>query len=187
MSRKLRLICAVALALSVLLPSLASAQTEDLYDAFAYFYHPDPNGCDLYETYFDVYERRTQPESKPVEHSTTIAIQSSHYDVCSDVYSMIEGSAVIPASAFRHQGDKAASLQVAVNVTNRWGGEVVPLVIDLNWTCVSDPQGYRGLESRCAPVELAGSFMLGSMELMDSDSKQGELIRRSPRRGVTSQ
>lgn len=173
---KLRLVCAVALALCALFAPLASAQTpgSKVYNAFAYFYE-QTEGCDLFEIYLDVFERWTPLESGLTEHSTTLEIDSLHYDTCTETYSVLQGSTLIPNNAFHTQGLKAASLQTAVSFTT-WTGEVVPVILDLRWTCDRARIDREKPASTCAPLTLSGSVLVGSRDLMDLSSRQGELI-----------
>ncbi|HVG09900.1 MAG TPA: hypothetical protein VNM67_19520 [Thermoanaerobaculia bacterium] len=173
-----RLVCAVALALCALFSSLASAQTPGYkeYNAFAYFYE-QTEGCDLFETYLDVFERWTPLESGLTEHSTTLKIDSLHYDTCEETYvSVVRGSMLIPDNAFRTQGLKTASVQTALSFTDSWTGEIVPVILDLRWTCDRARIDRAKPASTCAPLTLSGSVLVGSRDLMDLSSRQGELI-----------
>jgi hypothetical protein len=183
MFRNLHLTCAVvALMLGALFPCLASAQAEKgskVYDAFASFYQEEPNGCTYFETFLDVYELSIRSGAGPVEHSSTIEFLSLQYDTCEDVpTSIVSGSVAIPANAFRSQGLKSASLTAAVNFTDRVGGAIVPVFFDLVWTCDRKNIDGNNSNGNCAPVNLSGSVLVGWRNLLDSQSKQGELSTR---------
>jgi hypothetical protein len=176
MLRKLYVIFTVTLTVSALAPALSSAQAgkgSKVYNAFAYFYDEDP--CAYFETYLDVFERSTRSAPGPMEHLTTIEFLSFHYDTCADVpVSIVAGTIAIPANAFHNQGLHAASLQASANFTDRVGGAIVPVLFDLIWTC---DRRYIDNNSNdaCAPVVLSGTVQVGSRNLLDSQSVQGEL------------
>lgn len=174
MFRKLLPIHALAaLIATALLPVPAQAQrTVKFYDAFAYFYD-DPGGCEYFETYLDVFESWTRYERGRTEHTTRISFQSLHYDTCADVpISVVQGVAEIPANAFQSHGLKSASIQLAMDITDRVGGALVPVLFDLTWSCQEERPLYGG----CGVVELSGNVLVESRNLMDSEYKIGELL-----------
>lgn len=174
MFRKVLPIYAVAaLMASALLPSPVRAQrTVKFYDAFAYFYD-NPGGCEYSETYLEVFESWLRHERGRTEHTIKLSFQSLHYEACEDVpLSYVESFVEIPASAFHSQGLKSASLQFATNLRDWVGGASVPVLFDLTWSCQED-KPYNG---GCGLVELSGTALVGTRNLMDSESISGDLV-----------
>ena len=186
MFRKLLPIYAVAaLAASVLLPSPIQAQHRAKMDA-AWVYLGDwPTSCDYSVTNVNVQETwRPRNERGGMAHRTMLTFRSTNYDICEELLtSYIEGSVEIPASAFRLQGLKSATLQVAVDFRNEVDGTIVPVIFDMAMTCIEVSEEGNGSGGHCVSMP-SGSLLVRGRNLVDAPERDGQLTRLT---GIVSQ
>ena len=177
MFRKLLPIHVLAvLAASALLPSPVRGQDiYKVYDAYAYMFAA-PADCEYINTTVDVFESwRAQNEGGRMEHAITLYFRSSDYDFCEDLLiSYIMGSVEIPASAFRTQGLKSATLQVVIDFRDEALGAIVPVIFDLTWTCLESSREGKPSHGVCGIAELSGSVLVRGRNLVDSDNGYSE-------------
>lgn len=173
MFRKLLPVCVLAALVATVLPTPAQAQrTVKFYDAYAYFYDA-PGECEYFETYLEVFESWLRHERGRTEHTIKLSFQSLQYEACEDVpLSYVEAFLEIPASDFRFQGLKSASLQLATGLTDWVRRESVPVRIDLTWSCQEEKPYHGG----CGRVELSGTVLVGTRNLLDSEFIVGDLV-----------
>ena len=186
MFRKLLPIHAVAaLAASVLLPSPIQAQNRAKMTAARVFLVDMPTSCDYSITNVSVQETwRPQNERGGMEHTTTLTFRSTNYDLCEELLtSYIEGSVEIPASAFRFQGLKSATLQVATGFRDEVEGTIVPVIFDMAMTCIGGSEEGNPSGGYCVSMP-SGSLLVRGRNLVDAPERDGQLTRQT---GTVSQ
>lgn len=186
MFRRLFPIYAVAvLAASALLPSPIQAQDKvKLNAAWAYLFG-NPTSCEYINTNVSVHETwRPRNERGGMEHTTTLTFWSTNYDWCGDILTWyIEGSMEIPASAFRFQGLKSATLKVATDLRDEVEGTMVPVIFDMTMTCIEGSEEGSPSGGYCVS-RASGSLLVRGQNLVDSADSDGQLTRQT---GTVSQ
>jgi hypothetical protein len=194
----LRLTCVVAgLAASALVPSSTSAVIDQYRAqggiATSSFLDIDSTGCIWTYADVSVTEGRIGNGPRQDPSSTWLVVFIYQSDVCLGHYlseNELYAYTPIPADAFRlHGALQSASLQVTVDVENRWTATTQPVTIDLTWTGNGDilrgqsnsqstfPGGRylwrsNGSSRTATP---SGSITLQSMTLTGSDAAYGRL------------
>ena len=181
MFRKLFPIYAVAaLAAIVLLPSPIRAQHRAKMDSAWVFLVDAPTSCDYSITNVNVQETwRPRNERGGMEHKTMLTFRSSNYDLCEELLtSYIEGSVEIPASAFRLQGLKSATLQVTIDFRDQVDGTIVPVIFDMVMTCLEGSGEGNGSGGYCVSMP-SGSLLVRGRNLVDAPEQDGQLTRQT--------
>ncbi|MEA2562947.1 MAG: hypothetical protein QOH06_4451 [Acidobacteriota bacterium] len=174
-----------ALAASVLLPSPIRAQHRAKMNAAWVYLVDAPTSCDYTVTNVNVQETwRPRNERGGMEHTTTLTFRSTNYDLCEELLtSYIEGSVEIPASAFRLQGLKSATLQVAVDFRDEVDGTIVPVIFDMAMTCIEGSEEGNSSGGYCVSMP-SGSLLVKGRNLVDAPERDGQLTRQT---GTVSQ
>lgn len=198
MIRNSRLTCVVAaLAISALFPSLTRAEIghyrAQAVIASANFLEIDPTGCIWTYADLSVTEGRIRNEPGLGPPSTGLVLYIHQSDYCDGNYLTeydLSAWTSIPADAFVVQGAlRSASVQVTVDVENRWTRITQPAVINVTWIGDGDilrghsnsqstfPGGRNiwqssGVSRTATP---SGSIVLQSMTLTGTDGVYGRL------------
>lgn len=183
MFRKLLPIYVVAaLAASVLLPSpIRAAQGRVKMNSAWVYLVGGHTSCEYITTNVSVYETwRPRKERGGMEHKTTLHFRSVGYDHCEDLLtSYIDESVEIPASAFRFQGLKSATLQVAIDFRDEVEGTIVPVIFDMTLTCFKGSEEGNPPNGYCIP-RTSGSLLVRGWNLVDlAVDSEGQLNRES--------
>jgi hypothetical protein len=186
MFRKLLPIYVVAaLAASALLPSPIQAQDKATMNAAWVFLAGALTSCDYTITNVSVHETwRPRNERGGMEHKTTLTFRSSYYNLCEEhLTSYIEGSVEIPASAFRFQGLKSATLQATIDFRDEVDGTIVPVIFDMTMTCIGSGEG-KPSGGYCVSMPSGSLLVRGRNLVVDAPEKDGILTRQT---GTVSQ
>ena len=179
MFRKLLPIYILAvLAANALLPSPVRAQDRfKSYSAWVFLVDASTD-CNYSITNVSVHETwRPKNERGGIEHTTTLTFGSTNFDYCEEILtSHIEGSVEIPASAFRLQGLKSATLQVAAGFKDEIDGTIVPVIFDMAMTCIEGSEQGNLSNGYCVSMP-SGSLLVRGKNLVDASEKDGQLSR----------
>lgn len=186
MFRKLLPISVVAaFAASALLPSPIRAQDKAKMNAAWAYLFGAPTSCEYSNTNVSVHETwRPQNEGRGMEHKTMLTFRSVGYDHCEDLLTWyIEESVEIPASAFRFQGLRSATLKIAIDFRDEVGGTIVPVIFDMTMTCIKGSEEGNPSGGYCIP-RTSGSLLVLGRNLVDAADSDGQLTHQ---RGTVSQ